>query len=559
MNGPTVLLALGSLAAIVVAYGPLLADFGEDLWRKPHYQHAPFVVLAAALLALQQMASRPTSTRPIRKPDSGRPWTAYAAFGISWLILLASYGIPSPLLAVISLICLVGGVGLSVTQRAGIAFPLGPWLLLWLVLPPPLELDKRMMTWLQQVSSRLSSYTLDLFGINHLMDGNALVLQEKQLFVDEACSGIISVVSIISCGAMYGVWRRRGGIHTVLMMALAAAWAMMLNVVRIVSIAVAWVRLGVDWSEGMAHTTLGLVIFGVSLLLLVASDWLLKALLAEIGPRWEQLTAEPISWGAPLVGLWDRMTNQQATKAGVPARSDRLWPHAASAFSLGLVPTLAFAGLGASQLLSSGDPKIGGMRVDLDAFAAALQREVMPETVGTMRLVDVQHDNRTASSQFGEHSIVYQYQDENSDRYLLSCDFAFHGGWHELAECYTGIGWRLEEHLVLPGEDARDGEYEFVRLELTKPDGRSAAVTYTACESGGGAIRPPRLELMDRLVQALDRKRRFARSRQSFQVQVLLERAEGVTDTDRKKAAELMSLARRQFLRTAKSLAVPAA
>ena len=80
------------------------------------------------------------------------------------------------------------------------------------------------------------------------------MLPSKQLFVDEACSGIVSVISIVACAAIFGVWRRRRALHTILMMAAAAGWAMLLNVVRITSIALAEVWYKLDWTEGTPHT-----------------------------------------------------------------------------------------------------------------------------------------------------------------------------------------------------------------------------------------------------------------------------------------------------------------
>lgn len=545
MSGSSLVLAVASVLAIVIAYGPLLVAFVEDLWDKAHYQHFPFVLLAAGILFTVRLRATRTAGEP--RPVS---WLPFAAYGVAWLLLCLAHYLPSPLFAAVSLVILLGGWGLSFARQTGAAFPIGPWMLLWLVIPPPLGLDGQLMTLLQHNSSQLSSYALDMLGVNHLMDGNALVLPDKQLFVDEACSGIISVISIVSCAAMYGVWRRRTATHTVLMMILAAGWASLLNVVRIGGIALAWVRAGIDWSEGISHTFLGLSIFGASLLLLVATDWFLKAALAEIAPRWDQLTSEQIGFGAGLVTLWDWLGSPDEEDDASQAGRSLLLAHGLAAVSLGLAPTLAFAGLGASQFLLPNEALEDGSRIAPEPLVTDLQEGLMPEAVDGLTLISTEYESRTASSVFGQHSVVYEYADQHGLRYLVSCDFLFTGGWHELATCYTGIGWRVDAREVFTSElDSGIEPYEYAQMDLTKPDGRLALVTYTACTVDGGHIRPPRFDLADRLLNAFQRRNASSRIQQSFQVQVLVEQSTGLTEAVRETSRRLLEAAEKRFVK----------
>lgn len=546
MSGSSILLAVASLLAIGVAYGPLMVAFGQDLWGKAHYQHFPFVLLAAALLFTYRLRASRSTEEP--RPVSWLPYTAYA---VAWLLLCLAHYLPSPLFAAVSLVILLGGWGLSFARQTGAAFPVGPWMLLWLVIPPPLGMDGHLMTFLQHNSSRLSSYALDLLGINHLMDGNALVLQDKQLFVDEACSGIISVISIVSCAAMYGVWRRRTATHTILMMVLAAGWASLLNVVRIGSIALAWVRAGIDWSEGISHTALGLAIFAASLLLLVATDWFLKAALAEIAPRWDKLTSEPIGIGAGLVSLWDWLGSPNEEEPGPQARVSPIWAKGLAAASIGLAPTLAFAGLGASQFLLPTEALLGGSMISPERFATDLQQDLLPAALDDLTLISTEYESRTATSVFGQHSVVYEYADQHGLRYLVSCDFLFTGGWHELATCYTGIGWRVDAREVFSSTpDSGIEPYEYAQMDLTKPDGRLALVTYTACTVDGGHIRPTRFNLADRLLNAFRRRSKSSGIRQSFQAQVLVEQSTGLNEANRETSRRLLEVAEKRFVKS---------
>lgn len=552
-------LAIGLLlllvAAVAAAYGPLLVDQARLLWQRTHYQHFPFVLLGAALLFARGLADPHRTSAP---PAQAWAWAGAIA---SWLLLGLAYAIPSPLFASASLLLLLGAGGCVLARRAGVPFPLGSWALAWLVLPPPLGLDYRLIEALQRSSSWLAGTALDVIGVNHLMDGNALVLADKSLFVDEACSGIVSAVSIVTCAAMYAVWRRRGLAHGLLLMACAAGWAMLVNVLRIISIALAHVWAGADWAEGLPHTLLGLVAFALSLVMLVATDWLLKAALAEVGPRWRQLTGEPLWFGSLLVGAWDRFIATADRTGDGPSSASRVhWGRLVTGsvgLSVALGATLAFASLGATQLAWKTLPERAQLDFpDVDAFAAGLQAGVMPEELLGMKLVLTDHQQRDSESLFGANSVVYEYKHDNGDVYLVSCDFPFVGGWHELSVCYRGIGWQMTDRTIEQGGETQGagGAYDYAQLTMTKPDGRSALVTFCATATDGAPVEAPALTLVESFFNAFSRREASADNRQSYQVQVLTERAEEVSDADRATSTQLLDEARRRFAEVMRGL-----
>ncbi|MEM6798449.1 MAG: exosortase U [Planctomycetota bacterium] len=553
-------LAALSVAAVATAYGPLLVEFSQNLWDKPYYQHFPFVLFASGWLAWEQVTTAIGQASDADKLSNS--WRSVAAYVAAVLLRALAYQAYSPMITAASFIFLIGGWGLSVTRRLRVTFPTGPWLLLFLLIPPPLQLDARLIEALQRSSSRLASQTLDLIGANHLMDGNALVLPEKELFVDEACSGIVSVISIVACAAIYGVWRRRSGLHVLLQVAAAAGWATLMNVVRITAIALAEVWGGLDWTVGTPHTLVAVAAFSISVVALVATDWLLHALLAGIGARWAQMTGEPLRFGTPIVAVWDWFA-AEAGGSAAPESEDRSLASAlswralsaqAGAFSLGVAPVVAFAGLGATQLAMPRTEVEARAFTDSAELAQALQDELMPKTLAGLTLVDVEHDHRDRSAQFGEHSVIFTYEDaEVGASYRVSCDFPFPGGWHELAVCYQGIGWRLEDRFTKSSGDAvAESPYKYSQLRMTKPDGSRALVSFCACLENGEAVAPPDYGFFPSLFNALTGQRQtVGTGRQSFQAQVLAVRPEGITDRDRRVSAELLDEARRRFVRAA--------
>ena len=188
------------------------------------------------------MCSSDLSVSPAMRPTWSIRLIQFAAF----LILLFALAIRSPWCAMVSLIVLMASTFLRISGVRKVVNLWGIWLLLWLMVPAPFNLDQKLITKLQIVSSRLSSFVLDAIGIQHLMEGNTLWLPAKQLFVDEACSGIISMLSIVACAVIYAVFKNRSPLHLVLLALASIAWATLLNVLRISTIAYALDAWGID-------------------------------------------------------------------------------------------------------------------------------------------------------------------------------------------------------------------------------------------------------------------------------------------------------------------------
>jgi hypothetical protein len=137
---------------------------------------------------------------------------------------------------------------------------------------------------------------------------------------------------------------------------------------------------------------------------------------------------------------------------------------------------------------------------------------------------------------------------------LLSCDFPFVGGWHELSGCYKGIGWQVHDRTVEVRQGDKDKPYDLALLTMTKPDGRSSLVAFCGCTSDGATLEAPALTLIESFWNAFARREAYADARQSYQVQVLTERSDEISDADREVARQLVDEARKRFAAVAKKL-----
>lgn len=476
-----------AFGVILLAYGPLLFVYFQQLWDRAHYQFFPLVLLASGALMF------------VRWPERQTPGFRAVVFsrailvGSACLLALAIARL-SPFAAYLSF---VGAIG-AIVVRMGVP-AIGPWLLLLLMLRIPYGQDVAAIQAMQRLTSQLSGTALDTMGIEHFVEGNVLVFPSQSLFVEEACSGLVSMLAMVACAGILAVWRRRSLVHGLVLMASGVFWAGAMNVIRVVGIAIALAHFDLDLTEGWRHASLGLFAFAVSLAALVSTDELLQFLLARI-PRNPLASYQLYAAENPLVPLWnlgagtggnvepediygdhaddwDSPSDDGPGAVAIPevapraAAPPRPWEWA-------LVPV--FVLLGAAQVVAGIGPFSAAPVVR--QVALNLTADDLPRDLSGWQQVDFEVRERDSSSAFGEHSRIWTYQ---NDRFIvqLSLDFVF-PEWHALTACYRGAGWTLHTQSPL-------GNGTAVEAQFTKPGGDRAYLVFNLFDGTGADYARP--------------------------------------------------------------------
>lgn len=499
-GGRTMLLALA--VAGLIGYGPLLWQHFTSLWAQPYYQYFPFVLLAFGYLLFQ----RSDQAKGVVNDDSPfRNGLRQASLVLGWLLLLAGVVLYDPWLAMLSAILVAAPLMFAKFGSRGVVNLFGIWCLLWLLLPPPRGLDQAFISKLQVYSSIISSHLLDLLRIDHLMTGNVLRLPEKQFFVDEACSGIVSVMSVIACGAIYCVWSNRSLLHSILLICLGIGWAVLLNVTRISVIAISYAYWDLDLSEGAPHDVLGLVLFMVTFAALMSSDQLLAFLLQPIAAG---NTGDSELRKNPMLRYWNRISmaftpgTRDASGLSLPESGtasvsayDRLLP----------IVCIAFGLLGISHIVGWG---LVGPRPSIDAVTktASISEESMSDMIVAWERISFQtFDRGQDNGGYGEFSKSFQYA--NDTEALLataSIDYPYRGSWHELTKCYSLSGWNLESREVKQGNDS---QWKYIEAKFTnESDGQHALLLFSMIDDSGELLSPPANGFVQKLWQRWRRR-----------------------------------------------------
>jgi len=221
---------IATACVLALAHLPLLLLHGQHLWAREHYQFFPFLLPAAFALVYPNV-------RGLGSLTPGRRGVCLALFGMALAVLTLGVLTLSPWLGAVAAQVTLLAAAFSLGGRCLVACLLPAWLLLCLAIPLPGPLDGRVIAGLQHLPTSGASHVLEVAGVLHARDGNVLNLGSHSILVEEACSGVHSLYSVLACTLFWSAWTRRPLVHALLLLLAALPWVVAGNIVRIVAVA----------------------------------------------------------------------------------------------------------------------------------------------------------------------------------------------------------------------------------------------------------------------------------------------------------------------------------
>ncbi len=158
-----------------------------------------------------------------------------------------------------------------------------PWAFLQLMIPIPAIVFNQITFPLQLLASQVAAAVLPLLGVPVLREGNVINLPAMPLEVAEACSGIRSLMSLVTLAIIYGyLMEKRLWVRWLLAFA-AIPITVVANDVRIVGTGLLVQYWDPAAAEGYFHASWGWIIFVVSLVMLYAFHQLVRIMFPEKG------------------------------------------------------------------------------------------------------------------------------------------------------------------------------------------------------------------------------------------------------------------------------------
>lgn len=269
-------LAIGRIllaAAAALLAAPVMLKVARRSWATEQGQYG-VVVLALGALLLQRAWPRLAA----EAEPAGWASLAPAALACSALLLAGrvadEYLLEAYALYGVTVVLLVGWAGWRAVGRN--AFPVA---YLLLALPLPFAVIWPMSSGLRLGVSEGVARLLSAFGAAVARDGLSLYVGSSRIDIEQACSGMNSLVSLTAVGLAYLHLRRpRAGAYLLLMLGPMIAAAVLANFVRVLSLVLLVQAMGEGVLATFTHEAAGFVTFATALSAIVLLD-------AAVGPR----------------------------------------------------------------------------------------------------------------------------------------------------------------------------------------------------------------------------------------------------------------------------------
>jgi len=270
---------IGVLALFTLwLYWSTLVRLVHQWLNDPNFSHGFFVPLFSGFVLWQE---RGRLSRIVPRPS----WIGLAVIAFALCLLTLGQLGAELFLARSSLLVLLAGLVILFLGWEFMRAAFFPWAFLLLMIPIPAIVLNQITFPLQLLASKVAATVLPLLGVPILREGNVINLPSMALEVAEACSGIRSLMSLVTLAIIYGyLTERRLWVRWLLALS-SVPIAVVANSVRIIGTGLLVQYWDADKAEGYFHASWGWIIFVVSLLMLYALHALIRMLRPDTGGK----------------------------------------------------------------------------------------------------------------------------------------------------------------------------------------------------------------------------------------------------------------------------------
>jgi len=251
------------LGGLVVVYWQVFVRLIDAWIVDGNYSHGWLIIPIAAYFAWERRDK--LAATPLQPS-----WFGLVVFAFGIFLLLAGLMGSEFFLSRVSLIFTLAGIVLFLFGWGHLRILAFPLAFLLLMIPLPAIVFNKIAFPLQLLASRVGESAISAANIPVLREGNVLVLANTSLEVAEACSGIRSLVSLITLGLVFGYFADPRGWVRMLIVASTIPVAIISNAARVAGTGILAHYFGASAAEGFFHEFSGWIVFIVAFVMILA-------------------------------------------------------------------------------------------------------------------------------------------------------------------------------------------------------------------------------------------------------------------------------------------------
>lgn len=271
---PWILVGLGLLSLFL----PTFWDLFNGIWATDANGHGPIVLGISCWLIWRRREQVAAA------PDSPARWLGWLLVSCGLVLYIVGRSQAVLLFEVGASIWLLAGIALVLKGPAALkllAFPL--FFMMFMVPLPGVVVDMLTQPMKMAVSHVAESI---LAGVGYPISRTGVVLQigQYQLLVADACAGLHTLFTLEALGLLYlNLVKHESAARNITLAILIVPISFTANVIRVMILTLITYHFGDEAGQGFLHGFAGMVLFMAALLLIMATDGLVRTLVQRAG------------------------------------------------------------------------------------------------------------------------------------------------------------------------------------------------------------------------------------------------------------------------------------
>ena len=253
---------------LIFLYGNALAKWGSDIWNDQNYSHGMLIPFVALYLIKQRFAQ-------LREAQSITSNKGLLFILPALLLFLLGSVAGEQFSQRVSFVILLYGLVLFLEGKEIAKLLLFPITLFLFAIPLPYILYNAIAFPLKLVATKIAAAAISLFGMPVFRDGNIIHLPHTTLEVVDACSGIRSLMTLITLAFLLASFQLQTFWKRTLLIILALPIAVAANAGR-VALTGLLTKSNPAWGSGTLHEITGWGVFVISFGFLIGLSFLME-------------------------------------------------------------------------------------------------------------------------------------------------------------------------------------------------------------------------------------------------------------------------------------------
>lgn len=252
---------------------PTIITLGQQVWTLEIGAHGPIVLATGIWLLITQRQEMDTAAH------EGTGWHVLAIMAPALLVYIFGRAYDFISLETAALYAILLAAALMLVGWRAMAANWFPLFYLAFLVPPPGWLIDRVTSPLRMFISYVVAGGLHGLGYPISREGITMVVAQYQLLVEDACSGMNSIIGLTAITLLYiYLMHRASWRYALLLVAFILPIAVVVNLIRVTVLVLLTYYYGDAVAQGFLHVTAGMMLFILALLLVFALDAALRKL-----------------------------------------------------------------------------------------------------------------------------------------------------------------------------------------------------------------------------------------------------------------------------------------